>query len=72
MELHIRFKTNEDYTKAVEFVNNDSEFYAEENDQWMTLVVDVSDQHDADVNEKGIEEELIEEGIENFYFEIED
>ncbi len=72
MNLNICFNSEIEFNKAVDFVANDSEFYAEDNQEWNMLVVEVSDQHDADINEKAIEEELIAKGIESFYFEIED
>ncbi len=72
MNLNICFNSEVEFKKAVEFIENDSEFYAEPNEEWNMLVVDVSDQYDADTNEKAIEKELIEKGIESFYFEIED
>ena len=71
MKLQICFKSKSEYFKAVDFVKNESEFYAEENEEWNMLIVECSDQHDADINEKSIEKELIEKGIENFYFELE-
>ena len=72
MNLNICFNSESEFNKAVDFVNNDSEFYAEDNQEYGMLVVECSDQYDADINEKAIERELIQKGIESFHFEIED
>jgi hypothetical protein len=71
LNLQICFTTEEEYNKAVNFVANHSEFYGESNDEWKMLVVECSDQQDADANEKGINEELIANEFDNYYFEIE-
>jgi len=72
MNLNICFNSEIEFKKAVDFVANDSEFYAEDNQEWNMLVVECCDEDDANINEKAIEKELIEKGIESFYFEIED
>jgi len=71
MELHICFNSKVEFKRAVEFVETDSEFYAEDDQDRNMLVVECSDNHDANVNEKWIEKELREKEIESFYFEIE-
>ena len=70
--LQICFTTKKSYEEVKYFVANRSEFYGEENDEWNMIEVECSYQQDADLNEKLIEKELIENNFEDFYFEIED
>ena len=43
MNLNVCFNSDIEYKKAVDFVKNGSEFYAEENNEWSMLVVEVQD-----------------------------
>ena len=70
--LQIRFHNDIEFQKAIYFIANHSIFYAEEDKEWNMLVVDCADQQDAALNEKEFETELIENGFEDYYFELED
>lgn len=73
INLIVKFKDDDEYIKASEFFQNNSEFFAEEfNDEFRSISFSCSDQDDADVTEKAIQDELDENGFSNFYFESED
>ena len=66
-------KDEDEYFKAIEFFQNNSEFLAEEyDDEFRSISFFCSDQDDADVTENAIRDELDENGFSNFYFESED
>lgn len=71
MKLQICFDNEKEYQKAVEFVNKFSTFYAESDDEWKMLVVECSDQDDANVNEQEIDAELNRSEFQDYHFEIE-
>ncbi|MCK9415543.1 hypothetical protein M0Q97_02660 [Candidatus Dojkabacteria bacterium] len=73
INLIVKFKDKDEYFKAIEFFQNNSEFFAEEfNDEFRSISFSCLDQDDADVTEKAIQDELDENDFSNFYFESED
>lgn len=73
INLLVKFKDEDEYFKAIEFFQNNSEFLAEEyDDEFRSISFFCSDQDDADVTENAIRDELDENGFSNFYFESED
>ena len=70
--LVLRFKNSDEYTKAVDFFNYDSEFFSERsNDEFMALDFNCSDELDMNTTEHAIDKELIKNGFEGYYFEQE-
>lgn len=71
--LHVTFSDDVQYQEAIEHFDNNSYFYyCENNDEFRSLLFDVSDEEDASSLEEGIENELNNEtNIHSFRFEYE-
>lgn len=72
VNLILTFKNDEEYQKAIHFFNDESDFTPFDfNEEFKSISFHTSNQEDANVTEKYIYEELINNGFENFYFESE-
>lgn len=72
VNLVLVIKDDETYNKALNHFEQKSEFYPHKtNDEFNSIYFETEGQNDADITEKSIEMELIDNNIENFYFEIE-
>jgi hypothetical protein len=70
INLSIKFNDFDEYLKAIEFFNSKSNFSAENtNSEFKTISFSCTDQDDANLTEKEIETELINNNFENYYFE---
>jgi hypothetical protein len=70
MELIVNFKTEIDYINAVTYIKNESMYYGEENNEFKCISFPVSSQEEADYMETELNFEFIEQGIQNFYYEL--
>lgn len=73
MQLHLRFNEQDDFRNAVKHFDHISNYYADDIiDEFNTLAFNVSDQLEADELERELERELISNGNDGFYFELEE
>jgi hypothetical protein len=69
-QLNVVFKSTEDYIRAKEWFNEESDFYPEgEYDEFRTISFEVADQEDADALEKALDQELTGADIYSYHFE---
>lgn len=72
LKLIVKFKSEDDYERAVEYFENESQFFPEStNDEFRSIYFDCIDQYDADATEVEISNELIRNDFSNYYFETE-
>jgi hypothetical protein len=71
IQLNVVFNDTEDYIRAKQWFNEESEFYASsEHDEFQTLSFEVADQDDADATERAIDQELQGSEIQSWRFEL--
>jgi len=71
IQLNVVFNDTEDYIRAKQWFNEESEFYpSSEHDEFQTLSFEVADQDDADATERAIDQELQGSEIQSWRFEL--
>lgn len=71
IQLNVVFKDTEDYIRAKQWFNEESDFYpSSEHDEFQTLSFEVADQADADATEMAINQELQGSDIQSWSFEL--
>jgi hypothetical protein len=71
IQLNVVFKDTEDYIRAKEWFNGESDFYpSSEHNGFQTLSFEVADQADADATEMAIDQELQGSYIQSWSFEL--
>jgi len=73
VKLIITFSDYDEYTEAIKYFQLDSYFFPNDyNNENQTISFYCEDQNDADVTEKEIDKELVDNGFNNYRFESED
>ena len=70
--LNLKFADFDEYSRAVDFFNSSSAFHVkDENLEFKSLTFSCLDQDDMDITENEIDNELIKNGFDNYFFESE-
>lgn len=72
INLDLRFNDYDEYMKAVEYFNEESQFFPNDtNSEFKSITFYCTDQNDADITEAEITNDLKTKGFNNYYFEQE-